>query len=727
MKFSDLSLSEPILKMLEQRKLETPTEIQSQGIPILLQGQDLIGLSQTGTGKTLAFVLPILERINPNDDNIQAIILSPTRELAQQTKQEVQMSSEFLPEIRSVAVFGGADIRQQIFALKRRPNIVIGTPGRVLDHISRHTLKLNHIKFLVLDEADEMFNMGFRNDIIEIIKQTPKDRQTLLFSATMNNEVLTISKDYMKNPVQLKVGQQNSAIQSVKQTYFLVPRDKKKKAIHSLLHELERGKTLIFCNTKAMVGGVQSYLEKMGYPVSVLHGDMPQSQRSQVMRDYKGDRVQILITTDVSARGIDVNDILHVINFDLPQNLEYYIHRIGRTGRAGKVGNSWTILNSPDQERKLKEIQKKTNSKIVLGNLQLDNISEMPVRDDFKKIGVGLPTQDDDFDDAKKDRAEYETAMRAKTYSRGGRDSKPYARRDSRPSSFSRPRRSGSSEDKQEGGERTFRSKSYSNSARPSRESYKPRRESSDDFAKTTEDGEARPVRSERKEYGSRDKGKREEYSPFKTTRTDKQRRKSFDAPAGSVEANRAFGDKVYKSFSSRSSGVKREWKGSEAHEGADKPFRERKPFGRKPFNKDGATETSFGDREPRATDTKFGDKPRSFGRKPFSRDGASFGKKPFGRKPFNKDGATESSDRPSFGRKPFSRDGAAESSDKPRSFGRKPFNKDGAKSFGRKPFNKEGSTERTYASKDAGTDKKFSDRKPRTYVRKPRPTADKE
>jgi len=655
MKFSDLPLSQPIQQMLEQRHLEEATEIQAQAIPALLEAKDLIGLSQTGTGKTLAFVLPILENIDPESNDVQAIILSPTRELAQQTKQEVQTCSQFLPYIRSIAVYGGSDIRQQIFALKRRPNIIIGTPGRVLDHLKRHTLKLNNIKYFVLDEADEMFNMGFRNDIIEIIKQTPRERQTLLFSATMNNEVLGISKEYMKNPIQIKVGQQNTTLSSTKQTYFLVPKDKKKKALHALLREIERGRTLIFCNTKAMVGGIQSYLEKMGFRVSVLHGDMPQSQRSQVMRDYKAGKVEILITTDVSARGIDVNDIIHVINFDLPQNLEYYVHRIGRTGRAGKVGNAWTILNSGEQERNLKEIQKKTNSKIELGHLQLENISEIE--------------QQHSYDE------KTEPAIRTRTSRYGG---------DRGESSHSRPFKDG------------YRNKSSNSNDRRSPRTSSFGRFKRENTTTETQEGTEKSFNSESQEYSTRSKPKRDEYAPFKTTRTDKQRRKMFDNPTSAGEPKRSFKNREYKSFSGRSSGVKQEWKGSEAHEGADKPFRERKPFGRKPFSRDGATETSFGDREPRTTENKFGDKPRSFG------------KKPFGRKPFNKEGETGSSD-------------------KPRSFGRKPFNKDGAKSFGRKPFNKEGSTERTYASKDAGTDKKFSDRKPRTYVRKPRPTVDKE
>ncbi|MBR1925922.1 MAG: DEAD/DEAH box helicase [Clostridia bacterium] len=384
MLFEDMNLNEEIKKVLKQKNFKEATEIQQKAIPIIQSGGDVVGLSQTGTGKTLAFVLPMLEKIEKDNFSVQALILCPTRELAGQIKQEVKEYSLYLNYVSVLAVYGGADIKQQIFSLKRRPKIIVGTPGRVLDHIKRHTLKLQNVKMLVLDEADEMFNMGFRNDIINIIQKTPENRQTLLFSATMNEEVLNISKDYMLSPQIIRVGGENKAIESVKQTYFLVPKDKKKKALHSLLKEIERGRTLIFCNTKNMVGVVQSYLGKMGYRVAVLHGDMPQSQRTNVMREYKSGKVEILITTDVSARGIDVNDVLHVVNYDLPQNLEYYIHRIGRTGRAGKTGYAWTILNSEDQQKKLKQIEKLTKSKIEYQRLQLANIDEIQEENNFK-------------------------------------------------------------------------------------------------------------------------------------------------------------------------------------------------------------------------------------------------------------------------------------------------------------------------------------------------------
>lgn len=383
--FNDLSLSAKMLDTLAERNFNTPTEIQVQAIPLLKQNKDLIGLSQTGTGKTFAFLIPLIEKIEPDNNNLQALILCPTRELCLQITKEAKMLDQNFKHIRVVAVYGGADINGQIFALKRKANIIVGTPGRVLDHIRRHTIKLLNINTVVLDEADEMLNMGFRKDIETILAKTPESRQTVCFSATMNDEIMGLIKTHMKEPEQIKIGKTNTALSNIEQTYFVVPKDKKKKALHSLLCEIPEGKTLIFCNTKKMVGGVQSYLEKMGYQVSVLHGDMPQSLRTKIMREYKDNISNLLITTDVSARGIDVNNIAYVINYDLPANLEYYIHRIGRTGRAGKKGCAYTILNSEEQAEKLKEICKKTQSTITLKRLQLNNIDELKVAKNLQK------------------------------------------------------------------------------------------------------------------------------------------------------------------------------------------------------------------------------------------------------------------------------------------------------------------------------------------------------
>ncbi len=375
MNFNELNLNENLQKMLKTRGFSKATPIQEKAVPKMLEGSDVVGLSQTGTGKTLAFVLPILQNVE-DSDGVQALVLAPTRELAQQTKKEFQISASNLKNVKSVAVFGGADINQQIFALKKKPQIVVGTPGRVLDHIRRHTLKLKNLRFLVLDEADEMFNMGFRTDILKIIEKLPTERQTFLFSATMNNEVLDLAKNYMKNPEQILIGTQNSTTDAITQTYFLVPKDKKKKAFHALLMDVQNGKTLVFCNTKKMVGMVQSYIEKFGFKIAVLHGDMPQSQRNEVMKGFKSGKYQILVTTDVAARGIDAPGILNVINFDFPENLENYVHRIGRCGRAGNKGFAYSILNSKEQEQKILMLSKKLKCKINLGFVKLSNLDD---------------------------------------------------------------------------------------------------------------------------------------------------------------------------------------------------------------------------------------------------------------------------------------------------------------------------------------------------------------
>lgn len=374
--FNDLGLNGDIVSILHDLEITTPTEIQARAIPIVLGGEDIVGLSQTGTGKTYAFALPIIQNTTP-EKYVQSLVLCPTRELAEQILLEVKKITSHLDGVRAVAVYGGADMQRQIYNLKRGANIVIGTPGRVLDHIKRKTLKLGLVEHVVLDEADEMLNMGFRADIEEILRNTPPTRQTIMFSATMSKDIMAITRNFMKKPTTIQVGSPNTTIASIKQSYFVCPKDKKKRALHALLSELPRGRTIIFCNTKKMVDSVQVYLKKMGFMALALHGDMPQGVRKRVMNEYKAELNNLLVTTDIAARGIDVKDIMHVINFDLPQNNEYYIHRVGRTGRAGKTGNAYTLLNTPEQIRDIQEIEKKTKSKITASTLTLNgNVSE---------------------------------------------------------------------------------------------------------------------------------------------------------------------------------------------------------------------------------------------------------------------------------------------------------------------------------------------------------------
>ena len=388
--FNELGLNPSIISALHSEGFDSPTDIQSRAIPLILSGKDLIGLSQTGTGKTLAFALPIIEKVT-SERYVQALILCPTRELAEQILFEFRKIIAKNSGLRAVALYGGTDMQRQIYALKRGANIVIGTPGRVLDHISRKTLKLGMVNTVVLDEADEMLNMGFRSDIESILKQTPLERQTIMFSATMSKDIMQLTKNYMNSPETIQVGTPNATISSIRQSYFICPKDKKKRALHALLTELPRGRTIIFCNTKKMVDSVQVYLRKMGFMALALHGDMPQNVRKKVMAEYKSEPNNILVTTDVAARGIDVKDIISVINFDLPQNNEYYIHRVGRTGRAGKEGNAYTLLNTPEQVKELQEIEKKTKSKIVLSSLTLGGNTEQNLHNKNKqKIGKKL-------------------------------------------------------------------------------------------------------------------------------------------------------------------------------------------------------------------------------------------------------------------------------------------------------------------------------------------------
>ena len=388
-KFEELGLIPEILDAIDNQGFSEPSKIQQKAIPEILTGKDVLGLSQTGTGKTLAFVAPIIQNMD-EDRYPQAIVLCPTRELAQQILVEVRKFAVNLPHIRAVAVFGGADMQRQIYNLKRGANIIVGTPGRVIDHINRRTIKLDGIKYVVLDEADEMLNMGFRQDMEEILSRTPQERQTTMFSATMSKDIKAIVSKFMQKPTEIQVGEQNATISTVKQTFFVTPKDKKKRALHSLLLELPRGRTIIFCNTKTMVDGVQAYLNKKGYDALAIHGDMPQPVRKRVLSEYKQGLSDILVTTDVSARGIDVQDIMHVVNFDLPQNKEYYVHRVGRTGRAGKTGNAWTLLNTKEQIKDLQEIEKSTKSVITQGTLSLDGIAEMNIAKKPAKRGHNL-------------------------------------------------------------------------------------------------------------------------------------------------------------------------------------------------------------------------------------------------------------------------------------------------------------------------------------------------
>ena len=366
MQFNEMNLSAELLEAVERIGFSEMTEIQEKAIPPLLEGRDVIGKSNTGTGKTAAFSLPIIEKITEETRHyVNALILCPTRELAMQACEEIGKFSKFKKCVKPVAVYGGASMERQIYALKNGANIVIGTPGRVLDHIRRRTLKLHNLSTIVLDEADEMLNMGFREDIEAVLAEIPEERQTVLFSATMPAPILQITKQYQTDPVMVQIQSAAKTVDSIEQFYVSVPMGRKTDALHLLLTDKKPASTMIFCNTKKMVDELTEELAKSGIRAAGLHGDMKQAQRTQVMNSFKSRTTAVLVATDVAARGIDVSGIDAVFNYDLPQDNEYYIHRIGRTGRAGQKGAAYTLITSRRQQYDLKDIARYTKATIT--------------------------------------------------------------------------------------------------------------------------------------------------------------------------------------------------------------------------------------------------------------------------------------------------------------------------------------------------------------------------
>lgn len=363
--FKDLNLSDEVQKAIADMGFEEATPIQSQTIPHILKGVDLIGQAQTGTGKTCAFGIPAIEMLDINSEGIQVLILSPTRELAIQISEELRDVSKYKEGVRILPVYGGQPIDRQIAALKKRPQIIIGTPGRIMDHMRRRTLKLSDLKMIILDEADEMLNMGFREDIDIILEKVPVEKQTILFSATMPKEILDLSSKYLKNPLHIKAAHKQMTVPGIEQLYLEVSQSSKLEILSRLIDANGIGLSLVFCNTKRQVDELTSSLQSRGYSAEALHGDMKQDQRNKVMSKFKKGLIDILIATDVAARGIDVDNVEAVFNYDLPSDEEYYVHRIGRTGRAGKTGKSYTFVVGREIH-KLKEIQRYTKSTIRL-------------------------------------------------------------------------------------------------------------------------------------------------------------------------------------------------------------------------------------------------------------------------------------------------------------------------------------------------------------------------
>lgn len=383
-RFEDLDLLPQVERAVKYMGFEEASLIQAQAIPVMREGRDMIGQAQTGTGKTAAFGIPLLEKVNPKSRKLQGIILCPTRELAIQVAEEIRSLAKYMAGIKVLPIYGGQEIVKQIRSLKSGVQIMVGTPGRVMDHMRRKTIKMDEVHTVVLDEADEMLNMGFREDIETILEGVPTERQTVLFSATMPKAIMEITKKFQKDAQIIKVTKKELTVPNVEQFYYEVRPKNKVEVLTRLLDVYTPKLSVVFCNTKRQVDVLVEELQGRGYFAAGLHGDLKQSQRDRVMQGFRKGRTDILVATDVAARGIDVDEVEAVFNYDLPQDDEYYVHRIGRTGRAGRVGRSFSFA-SGKEVYKIKEIQKYCKTKIYaqkvpglrdLTNTRIDNVLE---------------------------------------------------------------------------------------------------------------------------------------------------------------------------------------------------------------------------------------------------------------------------------------------------------------------------------------------------------------
>ncbi len=359
--FQSLGLSASILQALVEAGYENPTPIQQQTIPSLIEGRDLVGRAQTGTGKTAAFALPLLNKLDPNNKNVQAIVLAPTRELAIQVAESIEMYAKHMDNANVLAVYGGQHIGLQLNKLRRNVQIVVGTPGRVMDHLRRGTLKLDNVQTLVLDEADEMLRMGFIDDVEWILDKTPETRQTALFSATMPAEIMRIARRHLKDPVNVEIKQ--TTVAAIEQRFIRVNHRQKFDTLRRILESEERDGVLVFARTRADAAALTDQLNTTGFAAESLHGDMNQQQREHVTNRFKEGRVDIVVGTDVAARGLDVDHITHVINYDVPNDTDTYVHRIGRTGRAGRSGIAIIFITAKEM-RSINNIERATKQTI---------------------------------------------------------------------------------------------------------------------------------------------------------------------------------------------------------------------------------------------------------------------------------------------------------------------------------------------------------------------------
>lgn len=393
-KFDEIQLNDAILRAVEEMGFEEMSPIQAKAIPVMLEGKDIIGQAQTGTGKTAAFGIPLLQRIDPRDRSVQALILCPTRELAIQVAEEIRKLAAFMHGIKILPVYGGQEISKQIRSLKSGVQVIIGTPGRVMDHMRRKTVKFQNIKMVILDEADEMLNMGFREDIETILSGFPEERQTVLFSATMPGPILDIARTYQKNAEVIRVVKKELTVPKIEQFYYEVRPKNKEEVLSRLLDMYNPKLSLIFCNTKRQVDELTSALLGRGYFAEGLHGDMKQQQRDRVMNSFRNGRTEILVATDVAARGIDVDDVEAVFNYDIPQDDEYYVHRIGRTGRAGREGRAFTLVVGKEIH-KIKDIQRYCKTKIKVQPIpSINDITAVKAEKILEKIHVIIENED---------------------------------------------------------------------------------------------------------------------------------------------------------------------------------------------------------------------------------------------------------------------------------------------------------------------------------------------
>ncbi len=395
LKFNELNISPEIFRGVKDMGFEEASPIQSKAIPIAMTGADIIGQAQTGTGKTAAFGIPVLEKVKKEIKHPQTLILCPTRELAVQAAEEIRKLAKYMHGVKVLPIYGGQDITKQIRALKGA-QIIIGTPGRVMDHLRRKTIRCDYVDTIVLDEADEMLNMGFREDIETVLTYIPnKDRQTILFSATMPQAILDITKNYQKPDAKMiKVVKKKLTVPVIEQYYLDVKRKDKVEVLCRLLDYYEPKLSLVFCNTKKMVDDLTEILKGRGYFAEGLHGDMSQAQRDRVMKSFRDGKTDILIATDVAARGIDVDDVEAVFNYDIPQDDEYYVHRIGRTGRAGRTGRSFTFVKGKEVY-KLKDIMRYCKTKIYAMPVpSLNDVNQIKIEKVMDKIGNVIEEED---------------------------------------------------------------------------------------------------------------------------------------------------------------------------------------------------------------------------------------------------------------------------------------------------------------------------------------------